>query len=144
MYRSPRYECQRNSRYFEYHVRGFPLIRVGSGDSDRTDPGKVEKDAGRLSRIDLTVTSSRLTDWLSHPVMSRVDILRVSLYDAEDQYDPVLWKPVIMQLAEYQGLSRLEELNVWVYGGYMHLEDSESYRLVEDVLAPLVRVSYDH
>ncbi|WP_437186506.1 TIGR02996 domain-containing protein [Planctomicrobium sp. SH668] len=108
----------------EYY-RGLPLFEIEEGDWG-LPMRVVDGDSFNLSplaRIDLSLYTyrSHLAEWLKHPLMFRVDVLRIWLHpayedkpdDEEDKdWDVEFVESDIRLLADWPLLDRLETLNL--------------------------------
>jgi hypothetical protein len=150
IYHSDRYERQRSIYFPEEHVRGLPLNQVTAYTIEFAH--SLLTGMSHFARLDIFLETDRLTDWLAHPIMSRVDRLHIvpqipSSADEDDHRgrSDAFWAEQIPILAASPLLDRLEELNP-------HECDSRclSDRGIQNMarfkalIEPRVKVDYDY
>jgi uncharacterized protein (TIGR02996 family) len=152
IYGSTRYPKLRHM-YWEEYVRGLPLYH------DEIDDYCLDQSfdtLNPLARLDLTLRTARLAEWLAHPVMARVDKLHLWPKlppDAEPDeqrtmnphYD-AFWAENIPVLAASAVIDRLEELNPCGCHstGELTNRSAQNLALCRELLEPRVHVEYSY
>jgi uncharacterized protein (TIGR02996 family) len=120
IYRTERFEGLAQLRFYEEYYRGLPLLEIEEGDWG-LPMGVVDGSSFKLPplarvRLSLHAYRSRLAEWLNHPLMVRVDELRLWLHrpavDADDEQEEEFDVPEIRTLASWPLLDRLTTLNL--------------------------------
>jgi len=152
IYRSARYSSQRTLPYYEEHFRGLPLIQVDEHDFGHDLLGEM----GHLSRLDFTLHTDRLAEWLTHPLMARVDKLHIwpaLPWDAQRDPDHTMnshydrfWAENIAVLAASPVIDRLVELRPCGCHSTFELtaQSTKNLALCRDLLEPRVYVEYSY
>jgi uncharacterized protein (TIGR02996 family) len=124
---------------WQEYVRGLPLYESDVGDwmleFSVSEFGQAESP---LARYRLLVRTGRLADWLAHPIMRFVDVLRIFPDEPESDFEAEFTEADIRLLERFPFLGRLEEL------GLCGPASEEAARLARERLEPLVPVSYDY
>ena len=142
IYRTERFAGLAQLKYYEEFFRGLSLREIEEG--EYTLPcgvaGRGKFDLPPLARVRLALHIDRfqLAAWLNHPLMVRVDELRLWLHPRPDEEEVEFNVPEIRMLADWPLLERLTTLNLC---GPIAIEAEP---LVESLLEPrmLVDTSY--
>ncbi len=130
------------TRLFEQVIRGLPRYEDEREDSSlRLSVGDLYPELSPLARFRISLRTARLSEWLAHPLMRFVEVLRIFPQPNDDpDIDDVPQFKIddILCLEQAPLLDRLEELGLCA-----HLED-EVRQLAEERLRPRVPVSYDY
>jgi uncharacterized protein (TIGR02996 family) len=142
--------------FWEEHFRGLPLLHEELYDGQSNYAQKLLALIGPAARLDLSLHTSHLAEWLSHPVMTRVDKLHIWPKlppDAEPDeqctmnphYD-AFWQGNIPVLAASAVIDRLEELNPCGCHstGELTSRSIENIALCRKLLEPRVYVEYSY
>lgn len=142
IYRTVRFACLAELRFYEEYYRGLPLLEIEEGDwglpSGVVVGGSFKLPPLARVRLSLHAYRSRLAEWLNHPLMVRVDELRLWLHGPivdEDREEEVEFDvPEIRTLADWPLLDRLAVLNL------CHPVSPDTEPLIAELLEPRVFV----
>jgi uncharacterized protein (TIGR02996 family) len=121
IYRTERFACLAELRFYEEYYRGLPLLEIEEGDwglsSGVVANGRFKLPPLARVRLSLHTYCLRLAEWLNHPLMYRVDVLRLWLHGpiVDDEYgeeEVEFDVPEIRTLGGWPLLDRLKELNL--------------------------------
>lgn len=121
IYRTPRFEPLARLSYYEEFYRGLSLLEVEEGQHGPPCfiPSSGEFTPPPLARLRLLLNVDRLhlAQWLNHPLMYRVDELRIFLNfqpgsEEDDEGEYEFDVPAIRMLADWPLLERLTTLNL--------------------------------
>jgi uncharacterized protein (TIGR02996 family) len=124
IYRTERFAGLAQLKYYEEFFRGLSLREIEEG--DYTLPcgvarhGKFDLPPLARARLSLHIDRFQLADWLNHPLMFRVDELRIWLHSRPDEpefddpevHTPEFDVPEIQTLADWPLLKRLTTLHL--------------------------------
>ena len=136
IYRTERFAGLAQLRCYEEFIRGFSLLEIEEGEHGL--PCGVARDGKinlpPLARVRLSLQTDRfqLARWLNHPLMCRVDELRIWLHPRPDESE--FDASEIRALADWPLLDRLDTLNLC---GPI---SSEAEPLIAELLEPRVFV----
>lgn len=152
IYRTDRFASLAELLFHEEFYRGLPVLTIEDGDCGM--PMRVVNgnsfNLPPLARVDLSLHTyqSRLAEWLNHPLMFRVDVLRIWLHPADENepdeeeedkdWDVEFMESDIRLLANWPLLDRLETLNL------CRSISPFAEELVEELLRPRVDVDTDY
>ncbi len=130
------------TQLFEQVIRGLPCYEDEQIDANvGITVDSLYPELSPLARFRLSLRTTLLEEWLKHPLMRFVDILRIfpeSSFDPDDDELPKFTIEDILLLEQAELLDRLDELGLCA-----HMED-EVRQLAEDRLRPRVPISYDY
>jgi uncharacterized protein (TIGR02996 family) len=142
--------------FWEEHFRGLPLLQEELYDGQSGYSEELVALIGPAARLDLSLHTSRLVEWLAHPAMARVDKLHIWPElppDAErdeqctmnPHYD-AFWAENIPVLAASTVIDRLEELNPCGCHstGELTSRSVQNLALCKELLEPRVSVEYSY
>ena len=122
IYRTERFAGLSELRYYEEFFRGLPLLEIEEGNYclayGVARPGSFDLPHLARARLSLHINRFQLADWLNHPLMARVDELRLWLHpqfdeEEQDEEEQVEFDaPEIRTLADWPLLERLTALNL--------------------------------
>ncbi len=150
IYGSARYPKLRH-RYWEEYVRGLPLYY---DEIDDYSLGQSFDTLNPLARLDISLRTARLAEWLAHPMMARVDKLHIwpelppdAKCDEQCTMNPhydAFWAENIPVLAASAVIDRLEELNPCGCHSTGELTSRSAQNLAQcrELLEPRVCVEY--
>jgi uncharacterized protein (TIGR02996 family) len=117
IYRTERFAGLAQLRFYEEFIRGLSLREIEEGEYQL--PSGVARQGGfdlpplARCRLSLHLDRFQLADWLNHPLMSRVDELRLWLHPRPDEEEEVEFDvPEIRTLADWPLLEQLTMLNL--------------------------------
>jgi uncharacterized protein (TIGR02996 family) len=121
------------------YIRGVPLYEAEVDDwsLECRVPDFCQAESP-LARYRLLLRTGRLADWLAHPIMRFVDVLRIFPGEPGSDYEAEFIEADIHLLERFPLLGRLEEL------GLCGPASEDAARLARERLEPLVPVSYDY
>ena len=126
-----------NARFWTEYYRGLPLYEASFDDHYLPEsPEDVYASPSPLARYRLILSTSRLADWLAHPIMRFVENLRIRPV-LEGLAPTVLTPDDVLGLAACPFIDRLQEIAL------MGVVDEETRRLAQERLEPRVPVEYD-
>jgi len=144
------------AEFWEEHFRGLPLLQQELHENQITYAQELLELIGPAARLDLSLHTAQLADWLAHPVMTRVDKLHIwpnlpSDAEPDEQctlnphYD-AFWAENIPVLAASAVIDRLEELNPCgcISTGKMTSRSVQNLALCREFLEPRVCVEYSY
>ncbi|QDV34970.1 TIGR02996 domain-containing protein [Tautonia plasticadhaerens] len=112
IYPSERYP---ETRYYDEYRRGLPLYEEKLNDGNlRYSAAQIRADMSPLVRYRLHLETSRLADWLNHPIMQFVDVLRISPGWEDDDDVEDIRADDLRALAASPLIDRLEKLGLGV------------------------------
>jgi uncharacterized protein (TIGR02996 family) len=117
IYRTERFAGLSQLRYYEEFFRGLSLLEIEEGEYQLpcgvAGHGKFDLPPLARARLSLHIDRFQLADWLNHPLMLRVDELRIWLHPRPDEdYDVEFDLPEIQTLTDWPLLERLTRLNL--------------------------------
>ena len=130
------------TQLFEQVFRGLPCY-----EDEQNDAGLGETfvalypELSPLARFRISLRTARLAEWLTHPLMRFVDILRIfpeGSFDPDNDELPEFTTDDILRLEQAPLLDRLEELGLCAY-----LEE-DVRQLAEERLKPRVPINYEY
>jgi uncharacterized protein (TIGR02996 family) len=142
--------------FWEEHFRGLPLLQVELYDGQSDYAQDLLTQIGPAARLDLSLHTAQLAEWLANPVMARVDKLRIwpelppdAEPDEQSTMNPhydAFWAENIPVLAANAVIDRLEELNPCGCRstGELTNRSDQNLALCRELLEPRVRVEYSY
>ena len=142
--------------FWEEHFRGLPLLQAELHDGHSNYAQELIVWIGPAARLDLSLHTAQLKEWLAHPVMARVDRLQIwpelppgaepdENCTMNSHYD-TFWTDNIPVLAASAVIDRLEELRPCGCRSTLELtsRSAQNLALCRELLEPRVYIEYSY